>query len=506
MKKIFSTIILLAVAVMNMMAADDGGKIATSNVNVQQDGRKVVASFDIILDDVKLGSNHQLFVTPYLEDENNQKAFFPTVLVNGRNMQYVYERSGLNPDVRVRYNNINKVVRRKNGTVQHVSYTEAVAYDYWMHNKDLTFRLAVDSCGCGDMEGASMTDPVAISFAEPVPYIPVPSPVEEKKVYKFYTAFITPRVTEQPVGKHEGKARVQFEVNKTELHTEPYTCKSGQKIDNRQQLQIICDSIDYALSDPNVELANINVCGFASPESPYTHNEYLATNRSRALAEYISGRYSIPQENCTYNSVPENWAEFREQVLAATDITEKQREDLLELIDKQTYGPSDFDAKEKALKTDPRYAKLYKDKILPVWFPELRCTKFVISTRLKPASDEQLAEIIKKTPELLSLNQMFRVALLYPEGSKEFNETFETALRFYGDDPVANLNAAVAAIKAGEDDKAARFLSKAGNSPEAENARGVIAAHKGDLETALNYFKKAGALREAQLNRDQIEE
>lgn len=492
MKKILSIILFLAVSLFTVVAAEKDGKIKTINVSVQQNGQNVIAAMNIILDDITLKSNQQLFLTPYLEGQNNECVYFPTVLVNGRNMQYVYERSGLDSNARTRYN-INKVVRRHNGTKQTINYTESVPFANWMSQSKLTFALIIDSCGCGNMDGNGMTEPLAVSFmpAEPT--------------YKFYTAFITPQVTQQPVSIHEGKARVQFEVNKTELHAVPYTCKNGQKIDNRAQLKLIEDSIAYALKDPNVELASINICGYASPESPYIHNEYLATNRSRALAEYIGGRYNLPQDRCTYNSVPENWAEFREQVVNAKDITDVQRKDLLALIDKQTYGPSDFDAKENTLKKDAKFANLYKTKILPVWFPELRCTKFAISTRLKPTSDEKLAEIIKTTPELLSLNQMFRVARLYPEGSKEFNETIDTALRFYKDDETANLNAAVAALRSGENDKAEKLLQKAGNSPEAENARGVLAANQGDLETAKKHFDKAGDLREAQLNKAQIE-
>lgn len=86
-------------------------------------------------------------------------------------------------------------------------------------------------------------------------------------------------------------------------------------------------------------------------------------------------------------------------VVNANDITEKQREDLLSLIDAPAYGPSDYDAKEKMLKTDPRFAQLYKSLILPKWFPILRATKFQIKTRLKPLDDQKLAEVMKTTPE-----------------------------------------------------------------------------------------------------------
>ena len=491
MKRYLSILTLVLAVVLHTHAADDNGKIITRNVSVQQNGQKVVATLDIVLDSLQLSNNRQVFVTPVLKGSNEDDMVrFPTVLVNGRNMQYVYERSGLNAEAEKEYeDNVCQVVRRNNGKSQVIQYAKTIDSMPWMEKQELTFALVLDHCGCGVKDAEDQTDPLSISF---------------RPVYNFYTAYITPPVTEQPVSIHEGRSRVQFEVNKTDLHTDVYICKNGQRIDNRAQLKVIEDSIAYALSNPNVELASINICGFASPESPYTHNEFLATNRSRALALYLGTRYNLPQDRCTYGSVPENWSEFRDQVVAANDITEQQRQALLQLIDQPTYGPADFDAKEKTLKSDARFAKLYKEKILPIWFPELRCTQFAISTRLKPTSDERLAEIIKETPELLSLNQMFRVARLYPEGSDAFNATIETALRFYNDNPIANLNAAVAAIKAENYDRAAQLLQKAGSSPEAENARGVVAAHNDDLDAAIRHFEAAGSLNEAKLNRSQI--
>lgn len=327
-----------------------------------------------------------------------------------------------------------------------------------------------------------------------------PVPLELNPVKKMLLPFMTPLVTEQPVTVHEGKARVQFEVDKTVLHDEPYVCKSGQRIDNRPQLRMIDDSVRYALTDPNVELAAIAVCGYASPESPYSHNEYLSTGRSRALAEYLGRKYNLPAEQSTYTSVPENWGEFREIVDTTKLLTPEQRADLLELIDRPTYGPSDFDQKERELKTSPKFAKLYRSLILPVWFPRLRATTFAIKTRLKPMSDEKLAEVMQKTPALLSLNQMMRVARLYPEGSEKFNKAISTALEYYPNDETANLNAAVAALRAEDYKTAEQLLQKAGNSPQAQNARGVLEVQKGDFKAAKELFESASPLPEALRN------
>ena len=476
---------LAALLPLAVSAAMLSGTLHPVNKSIKRTGDKVRVTADINLDSLHLGGNGQVFVTPVIEGSDGQSVDLPSILVNGRNMHYAYERGSLSRDVLSRYT-IAAEGRRDNGKPQSVAYSATVPFSRWMYDTRTTLRFFTDTCGCGRAAGRAAG---------------LPEPINLNPVINMRPAFMTPEVTELPVAIHEGHARVQFEVDRTELHAEPYKCRNGQRIDNRAQLRIIDDSIRYATTDPNVEIARIDICGYASPESPYTHNDFLATNRSRALAEYIGEKYSLPADRCTYSAVPENWEEFRRQVVDATDITDTQRADLLALIDEPAYGPADYDAKERRLKTDPRFAKLYRSKILPEWFPILRTTKFAISTRLKPASDEQLAEIILKTPQLMSLNQMFRVARLYPEGSDDFNRTIATALEYYPDSPVANLNAAVAAISRGEYDTASQLLTKAGNSPEAENARGIIATQNGDLDAARRHFEAAGALPEAAKNK-----
>ncbi len=467
------------------MAEAQSTAVTTENVSVGFSGNSLNVNADIVLDSLKLGSNRQVFITPVVKGVEGEELVLPSVLVNGRAMHYSYERGALNRFTAIKDHDIQQEVRRKNGTDQTISYVAKADRQPWMSDFGTYITFVYDECGCGVKYGEQLTPEIPLRL----------NPVKEMR-----TVMITPAVTELPVEIHEGRARVQFEVDRTELHATPYTCRNGQKIDNRQQLKMIDDSVAYALQDPNVEIANIAICGYASPESPYLHNEELATNRSRALAEYLADRYSLPHERTSYSSVPENWKEFREQVVASKELTGQQRKDLLELIDRPAYSASDYDAKEKELKTSPKFAKLYKEMILPKWFPQLRATTFAISTRLKPMSDEELAKVIETTPEKMSLNQMFRVARLYPEGSEQFNRVIDIALRHYPDDPTANLNAAAAEVARGNYARANELLNKAGDSPESENLRGIIATNEGRFEEAARYFEKAGSLPEAVKN------
>ena len=492
MKTIYAAL-ALAVAAGVPVAADNQPATGVTMENVTHTvvNGNLNVSIDFHLNDLKLGSNHQIFITPVVRGENEeQQEVLPSILVNGRNMHFAYERGALKGFEAIKEHNITQEVRRLNGKDQVVSYHTSTPLKKWMRLADARVAFVYDTCGCGVNAGSKIIDGPFIDF----------NPVK-----KMHVAMMTPSVTALPVEIHEGRARVQFEVDKTVLHENPYTCRNGQRIDNREQLRMIDDSVKYALSNPNVEIANIAVCGYASPESPYTHNEYLATNRSKALAEYLARRYNLPREKCTYSSVPENWKEFRQQVVASNELTEQQRRDLLELIDRPAFGPSDYDAKERELSTSPKFAKLYRSKILPQWFPRLRATTFAISTQLKPMSDQELAKIIEVSPEKMSLNQMFRVARLYPQGSDEFNRIIRKALDQYPDNETANLNAAAAEIARGEYETAKIYLKKAGEAPEAWNLRGIVATGEGDFEEAAKLFRKAGALPEAAANLNMLQ-
>lgn len=483
MKQILSVVLAASLTVW-AFAYQPVGKIALENMEYSRQGDKFNLQLDYVLDSLHLSNNQQILVTPVFEGGQGQEEAFSTVLINGRNMQYAYERGSISLPLAERYD-VAAVERRNNGTRQKIAYSSQIPFCDWMYTSGARISFLYDTCGCGKFSGQAI----------------VRIPVDLNPVNNMRPAWLTPKVTELPVSNYNGEARVRFEVNDTVLHDKPYICRNGQLIDNKDQLKVIDDSITYATSDPNVEISHVAIMGYASPESPYTHNDYLATNRSRALARYISEHYTLPQKICTYGAVPENWEDFRTQVVEAKDITEQQRTDLLELIDRPAFGPSDYDAKEKELKTSPKFAKLYSSKILPEWFPRLRATKFSISTRLKPLSDEKLAEVILTSPEKMTLNQMYRVARLYDEESPEFRRTIEIALSHFPDDPEANTLGAILAIQSGDYKQAGELLKKAGDNPQAENARGIVATKKGNFKEAAEHFDKAGKLPEAQYNK-----
>ena len=109
-------------------------------------------------------------------------------------------------------------------------------------------------------------------------------------------------------------------------------------IDNRFELKIIDDSISNALSNKNMEISKIKICGYASPDGSYVGNEQLSTERSRSLAEYVASRYNLTDDKAEYSAVAENWKGFRDIVEIDTRLSNEQRNALLKLIDRPAYG------------------------------------------------------------------------------------------------------------------------------------------------------------------------
>mgnify|MGYP002469552298 CR=1 FL=1 len=112
---------------------------------------------------------------------------------------------------------------------------------------------------------------------------------------------------------------------------------------------------------------------------------------------------------------------------------------------------------------------------------------------------------MRTQPQKLSLAELYAAAQTLTPGSDDFNEVFEVAVRMFPNDANANLNAANAAMSTGNLKAAERYLEKAGDSEEAEYARGVLAARMDDFDTATTHFGKASSIPQAKDAIDTIE-
>ncbi len=296
--------------------------------------------------------------------------------------------------------------------------------------------------------------------------------------------YVTPKA-EVKTRSLEGTAYVDFVVNKTDIRPDYHN--------NAAELGKIRETINSVHGDEDITIDNIWLKGYASPESPYKHNEQLAIGRVNAIKGYVKNLYNFPDEKLTTEYEPENWEGLRRYV---EQSGLEHKDQILALID------TDMDPDAKEAKIKATYPADYKF-LLQNCYPYLRRTDYRVNYTVRGYSDvEEIKRILQTEPQKLNLNEVYLVAQTLEPGSDEFVEVFQTAVRMYPDDPIANLNAANVEMRHGEFTAAEHYLERAGDSAEAEYARGVYAYLIDDYATAREHLAiaaQAGIVQATQL-------
>lgn len=317
-------------------------------------------------------------------------------------------------------------------------------------------------CGCCDGVEALYSDPIA--RIKRVDYNPV-------------FGYVSPVADSVKEFKLEGSAFINFPVNRTELYP--------TYMNNPAELLKITGTIDSVKNDPDVTITSIFIKGFASPEGPYNNNVRLAKGRTATLKQYVENLYKFPADFITTDYLPENWPGLRAYLVKSSLAN---RDAILAIVD-SNLEPDAKDARIKSVyPTDYAF-------ILANVYPSLRRSDYVIHYNVKSYTTlEEILRVLHTAPQKLSPSEFYRAAQSMKQGSDEYNEVFETAVRMYPNDEVANLNAANTAMRRGDWTAANRYLSKAGDAPVVTYARGVLAALQKDYSAAETYFLQAEKL------------
>jgi hypothetical protein len=332
-----------------------------------------------------------------------------------------------------------------------------------MAGADLVIERKVFGC-CGKLEeeDCCMLDKYRLYIPE---YIYVKPPKPETRKERFL----------------EGNAYVDYPVSQTVIYPDYHN--------NAAELAKIRSTIDSVKLDQDVAVTSIFIKGFASPESPYDNNTRLAKGRTEALKEYVESLYHFGEGFIKTDFEPEDWAGLEKYVIASS-LPHKQQ--ILDAI----RSDRDPDTKEWIIKS--QWKEDYRF-LLANCYPALRHSDYTIQYEIRSYSTPaEIEAVLRTAPQNLSLEEFYILAQSYESGSEEFNELFETAVRMYPDDPVANLNAANSAILKKDYRSALRNLDKAGNTPEAIYTRGVLEVYMEDNEAAKPYLMEARKLGIAQ--------
>ena len=410
---------------------------------------------DLDLSQLKLKTTQVVVLTPAVIN-GTDTLMMKSIGVYGRNRRIFYLRN--EEDKPTASGDVNL---SKSETSEMIQYSASVPFLNWMDGcKVELVRTDFGCCGENDM----------VSKDELVDRFPLEP---------YYPELIYLRPMHEVVKSREinGSAFVDFPVSQTVI--------DPSYRNNVVELAKITGTIDSVKMDKDITIKSIFIKGFASPESPYDNNTRLAKGRTESLKEYVERLYHFGEGFIKTDFEPEDWAGLEKYVMASSL---PHKDQILEAI----RSDRDSDTREWVIKS--KWKEDYRF-LLENCYPALRHSDYTIEYEIRSYSTpDEIESVLRTAPQNLSLEEFYILAQSYEPGSDAFNELFETAVRMYPDDPVANLNAANSAILRNDYKSALRYLAKAGDRPEAIYTRGALEVYMEDNDAAVPYLAEARKL------------
>ncbi|MDH6306895.1 outer membrane protein OmpA-like peptidoglycan-associated protein [Parabacteroides sp. PF5-5] len=440
------------------------GQLPVKIQRLRQVEDSVQLVMDLDLTDLELNTQRYLVLTPKLISSQGREVKMKNLLINGRQRQKAFERE-------VALNGWERQIKNKHYAVIPLTpenrkvyrYRQSLAFEPWM--RDARMEVETDLCGCAGYAEVLGSDKVANRII-----------LEGAKEYRTLpnVAYIRPEVEQVKARNESSDIFLDFPVARTEINP-----SFGN---NPRELAKIEQIINEIRTDKNLTVTGVLITGYASPEGDVNFNNQLSRGRAEALRNYLSMRAGVPSHLYQVGYGGEDW-EGLPRLVQQSYIEPKGT--ILSIIN--YYGGNERKNRLKALNGGRTYQQL-----LHTLYPQLRRVVSRIDYNARNFNVEEAKQVIKTHPKQLSLNEMFMVANTYPEGSKEFMEVFDTAVKVFPDDPVANLNAAALALLTKDLTRAERYLQRAErNTAEYYNNLGLLEMMRGNTARAKSLFQRA---------------
>ena len=453
---IFLALAVLAAAVQQASAVSPVGNAALTIAR-----GNLEADFDVDVRSLAIKSGDVVLLRPMVVNGSDTLCL-PVAGFYGRT-SWIQRQRG----VRQTPYQVDEPVRARNN-MDSYRYHAEVPYQAWFDGAELSVvseRYGCAACGKGATTDSNLAGFTAPRFSPDGMYIFMDAEVDTVKIRQL-----------------SGRANVEFPVNRIIL--------LDNFRGNAVELAAVRASVDSVRNDKDVTLRSMAFKGFASPEGPYDNNVRLAKGRTLALKDYVDKQYLFPDSLVTTSYEAEDWEGLLHWV---ENSSIANRFGILEVIKDNSLDPDDRD---RMLKT--RFPEEYAMLLADV-YPTLRHTDYRIEYTVRAYHDpKEILEVMRTRPENLSLNEFFAAARSLEPGSPLYYQVYETAVKIYPNSEVANINAANNAMQRGLYDSAEAYLNNAGNSGEANYARGLLAMLRTDYDSArrlLTLAKNAGINR-----------
>lgn len=281
----------------------------------------------------------------------------------------------------------------------------------------------------------------------------------------------------QRIVEQKQVANVNFLIQQAELR------KSELKNNSVKEFVNLLNEINN--DRERLNLTNIEVSAYASPDGGVKLNDKLANKRQQNSEKFVGQQLKKAkmQADVDANYTAQDWERFQELV-KASNIQDK---DVILRVLSMYKDPEEREAQIKSMSSAFRELA---DGILP----QLRRARMTINYELIGRSDAQIEEQLKADAKELSVEEMLYSATLTNDCAEKAARYTKTA-EIYPNDARAFNNLATLAYANGDYNKAKDYLNKAvavsNKAAEAKANLGMIALQSGDVKTAETLISQA---------------
>ena len=371
----------------------------------------------------------------------------------------------------------NKVISYKAGGT--FSYNDATDFIEAMRLSDLMVNITA-SKGSKSVD----FDPIKIAdgvVATSTMIANVPKPILGVRREANNTGKYDPNIDPfQRIVPDEMLADIHYLINRANLRGEEITAEDIEKF---------MEYTKKAYGDEKIDLQDVEVSAYASPDGPVDFNTVLAGERKNSSSDFLTNKLTEAGLDIDLKTkyTPEDWDGFKEK-LEASNIQDK------ELILRVLSMYDDPEVREREIRNLSETFTVLAEQILP----ELRRAKLLTSVDLIGKSDAELKSLAQSDPASLNPAELLYAATLFNSLDDQL-DIYNSFIKVYPDDWRGPNNAGYVLVKQMKYDDAKPLFEKAerlkNDEPVIKNNLGAIAIYEGDIaqaETLLGAASGAG--------------
>lgn len=244
--------------------------------------------------------------------------------------------------------------------------------------------------------------------------------------------------------------------------------------------------------DSTLQLAEVNISSYASPEGSLDFNTKLAEKREQTTQAFLKDRMKKDKVTefgeLTANFTPEDWEGFQ-KLVAASNIQDK------ELILSVLSMYKDPEQREKEIRNLSSIFDQLADQILP----QLRKSRITASINVIGKSDDEIRNLLANDPSKLNVEEMLYAANLCDNNADKM-AAYKKAVSQYPDDYRVYNDLGLTQYVAGDYAAAQKSFAQAARlnpaAAEPQMNQGLISLVNKDYRAANQKFGSAAGLNE----------